>query len=456
MFNRNPFHHRPGAFARLVAVCALSLIAASLMARNIRQATAATAFDSTAASIPEIAFNEKAQTTEVRVGSGVPAPGTVNVPIELVARGAENAIGFSLTFDQNILTNPQAALGADAAAAALNTNASQAAQGRLGILLALPAGQSFSAGTRQLLTVAFTLAPNTTAFSATIGFGDQPITREIADVNANIVTTTFTPATITIQGYEADVTPRPSGNNNGQVTVADWTQVGRFVAGLDAAALGSEYQRADCAPRSSLGDGRLTASDYTQAGRYAAGLDPAVPAGGPTGPPAVALAANFDAGWRPSPANDHGDEARWLRAIDEGWGSGTHFLPLAFDLEARGGENAISFSLSFDPRQWRFVSAAAGADAGEASIIINDDGAAAGRLGVVIALPAGQALMAGARRIAIINFDLLSDDRDNHHLRAGSIGFSDYPASREVADVEANPLPTIFAFDRQSLRGRRP
>jgi hypothetical protein len=430
MFNRNPFHHRPFTFARLVAVCALSLISLLTL----------------------LAFDRTTQTTEVRVGSGVPAPGTVSVPIELVARGTENAIGFSLTFDQNILTNPQATLGADATAASLNANPSQAAQGRLGILLALPAGQSFSAGTRHLLTVVFTLAPNTTAISGAIGFGDQPILREVADVNANIVTTTFTPATITIQLYEGDVAPRPSGN--GQVTVTDWTQVGRFVAGLDTAALGSEYQRADCAPRSSFGDGRLTASDYTQAGRYAASLDPLVPAGGPTGPPAAALAATFDAESRPAPANDRVEMIRWLRAIDEGSENGTHSL--AFDLDARGGENAISFSLSFDPRQWRFVSATAGADASEASIIINGEEAAAGRLGLVVALPAGHRLMAGARRIVTINFDLLFDDRDSHRLGAGSIEFSDYPAAREVADVEANPLPTIFAFGRQSLRGRRP
>ena len=394
------------------------------------------------------------QATVVRVGSGAPAPGTVSVPIELVAQGRENAIGFSLTFDQNILTNPQATLGADATAAAavLNTNVSQTAQGRLGILLALPANQSFSAGTRHILTVVFTLAPNTTAISATIGFGDQPIAQEVADVNANIVTTTFTPATITIQGYEADVAPRSSGN--GQVTVTDWTQVGRFVAGLDTATVGGEYQRADCAPRSSLGDGRLAASDYTQAGRYAASLDPPVPAGGPTGPPAAALAATFDAESLPAPANDQVEMIRWLRAIDAGSENGTHSL--AFDLDARGGENAISFSLSFDPRQWRFVSATTGADTGEASIIINGEETAAGRLGVVVALPAGHRLMAGARRIVIINFDLLFDQRDNHRLRAGSIEFSDYPAAREVADVEANALPAIFGFGRPSSQGRRP
>ncbi len=245
--------------------------------------------------------------------------------------------------------------------------------------------------------------------------------------------------------------PRPNGN--GQVTVTDWTQVGRFVAGLETVAAGSEYQRADCAPRDAKGDGRLTASDYTQAGRYAAGLDPAVAAGGPTGPPAAALAAAVGAELRQSPANDHGEEARWLRAIDEDSGGGTRSF--AFELEARGGENAVSFSLSFDPRQWRFISATRGADAGEASIIINDDEGAAGRLGVVVALPAGQALIAGARRIVTINFDLLFDHRDNRRLRAGSIGFSDYPTLREVADVEANALPAIFAIGRQSSNGRR-
>ncbi|MGH9854048.1 MAG: hypothetical protein ACREBD_29745, partial [Blastocatellia bacterium] len=334
--------------------------------------------------------------------------------------------------------------------ATLNANTSQVGAGRLGVEISMPSGQKISAGARQIAVVTFTIASGATASSTQVGFGDQPITREVADVNAIPVTTNFTAATITIRGYEADVAPRPLGDNNGVVTVTDWTQVGRFVAGLDTAAAGSEYQRADCAPRGTLGDGRLTAIDFTQAGRYAAGLDPAGPAGGATGPPAATLAAAFDAESRRSPANGHGEETRWLRAIDEGSGSGTHSLII--DLDARGGENAISFSLSFDPRLRRFVSATAGAGASEASIIINDDGAAVGRLGVVVALPAGQTLVAGARRIVIINFDAL----DNHRLRAGSLGFSDYPVMREVADVEANALPAIFAFGSQSSKGRRP
>jgi len=53
---------------------------------------------------------------------------------------------------------------------------------------------------------------------------------------------------------------------------------------LDTPANGGEFQRADCAPRATLGNGLITVSDYVQAGRYAAGLDDLVPAGGPTAP----------------------------------------------------------------------------------------------------------------------------------------------------------------------------
>ena len=45
--------------------------------------------------------------------------------------------------------------------------------------------------------------------------------------------------------------------------------VGRFVAGLESPDVGSEFQRADCAPRDTLGDGRMSIIDWAQAGRYA-------------------------------------------------------------------------------------------------------------------------------------------------------------------------------------------
>ena len=55
--------------------------------------------------------------------------------------------------------------------------------------------------------------------------------------------------------------------------VDDWVQCGRFIAGLDTVNLGSEFQRADCAPYATAGDGQMFVNDWVQSGRYVAGLD---------------------------------------------------------------------------------------------------------------------------------------------------------------------------------------
>ncbi|HNG34148.1 MAG TPA: IPT/TIG domain-containing protein, partial [Blastocatellia bacterium] len=141
-----------------------------------------------------------AQAREVRVVStSAPAGQTVNVAIELVSLGNENAIGFSLNFPAAALSNPTAALGSGAAGAMLNTNASQAANGRLGVALALSSGQTFAAGTRQIVVITFTVAANAAAGPAAITFGDQPIAREISDVTANTLTANFTAGSVTVQ-----------------------------------------------------------------------------------------------------------------------------------------------------------------------------------------------------------------------------------------------------------------
>ncbi|MGH9845801.1 MAG: BACON domain-containing protein, partial [Blastocatellia bacterium] len=186
----------------------------------------------------------------IRVVATNAAPGSsgLAVPIELVAQGDENALGFTLSFDPALLSNPQAALGADAAGAQLATVTTQTAQGRLGLGLALAAGQKFAAGTRQIAVVTFNLAATATAGMTTLDFGDQPLAREVSDASAGVIPASYTAGSLTVvPGYEADVSPRPNGNNNGTLTITDWVQVGRFVAGLDAAAAGAEFQRADCA-----------------------------------------------------------------------------------------------------------------------------------------------------------------------------------------------------------------
>ncbi|MFN0109340.1 MAG: IPT/TIG domain-containing protein [Blastocatellia bacterium] len=145
-------------------------------------------------------FTESAQSREVRVVNTTGVSGqNVVLSVEMVAQGNENALGFSLNFNPAVFSSPTVALGSGAAGATINPNAAQAASGRLGIALAMPTGQTFAAGTRQLATVTFVIAGNAATGAASITFGDQPIAREVSDANANVLTTTFTAGTITVQ-----------------------------------------------------------------------------------------------------------------------------------------------------------------------------------------------------------------------------------------------------------------
>jgi uncharacterized protein (TIGR03437 family) len=364
----------------------------------------------------------------------------VDVPITLDAQGNENAIGFSLSFNPAILSNPQVTLGSDAANALLTVNDAQVTQGRLGVLLALEAGRRFTAGVRQIAIVRFAVGA-TSATSTTINPTDQPIICQASDVNANSLPVSCVSGVVTIsQGLEADVAPRTGGN--GAVTIADCVQVGRFVAGLDTPSTGAggEFQRADNAPRDTRGDGHLAITDWVQSCRYAAALDPAQPAGGPivpvTSTSLAALTKNvFVSG-----------EASTLRAINAGIDrEGASWLNIALD--AQGNENAVGFSLIFDPTAWQFVSATAGGDAAEAMINVNADRSAHGRIGIALSLSAGQTLIVGARELVRLRFVPIS-----RGASAIAVAFDDHPVAREAADANANQLQLRYASGARELR----
>ncbi len=360
--------------------------------------------------------------------SGAPG-GTVAVPIELTSQGDENALGFSLTFDPSVLSNPQAALGADAAGSMLNTNLNQAAQGRAGIALARSSGQTFSAGARQIVVVTFSIAAGVTAPTTSIGFGDQPVPREVVNATANSLPATFTDGTIAIaQGFEADVAPRPNGN--GSVSIADWVQIGRFVAGLDGISPGSEYQRADCAPRDSKGNGNLTVADWVQAGRYAASLDPTVAAGGSTGPGSASLLTRVRLAGRFAAAD------RTVRLLNSSRRDGS----IAIELDTQGNENALGFSLQFDPSLAQFVSATLVNELSDATFQVNNLRVAEGFVGLALALPAGRTIPGGTQRLITLKFTSTA----TRNAGAAAIRFGDVPVAREVVDVNASPVTSAF------------
>ncbi|MGH9839209.1 MAG: cohesin domain-containing protein [Blastocatellia bacterium] len=107
-----------------------------------------------------------------------------SVTIRLDARGDENAFGFSLNYDPNRLRFVGAKLNRKLSRAAFLVNSKQAARGRIGILLALPAGERLAAGAQSLMTIHFSDVVDLSPNDAQVRFGDEPVTRGIADVNA--------------------------------------------------------------------------------------------------------------------------------------------------------------------------------------------------------------------------------------------------------------------------------
>ncbi len=361
-------------------------------------------------------------------GSGT-AGQLVTVPIVLVANGNENAVGFSLNFSPTQLTNVGVTLGTGATGGSLQFNSG--APGTVGIAVALPSGSTFAPGTQEVAEVSFISAVSATAYSSQLTFGDQPTKRQVSDAKANPLAVNFTGGQVTIARafFEGDLAPLPNGD--GAVTVTDWVQVGRYVAALDSPTNASEFQRADCAPRSSAGDGLLTVSDWVQTGRYAAGLDPLTVAGGPT---------------IPAGGNVVGPERK-----EGSTNSRTVVLvgPLMFrgqtasaliNLEAEGDENAVGLSLSFDPTIVSYSGALLGSDATSATMDVNANQVANGQLGIILALPTSSAFSSGTRQILKVSFQAVSSNSVN-----SAVMLTDLPVRREVADTNALPVGASYA-----------
>lgn len=224
------------------------------------------------------------------------------------------------------------------------------------------------------------------------------------------------------------------------MTISNWVQIGRFATGADTAANGGEYQRADCAPKEMRGNGVISISDWVQAGRYAAGLDEVVAAGGPTAPSSLLPEISGELAANGEQLANRVAQARSVRAAIVGGMSGT----ITLMLNAQGDENALGFSLLFNPSQWRFISAANGSDASDALLNTNTLQTSRGRLGVALALPANRVFTAGARQLVVLTFEPVAGGSAAPPL---ALSFGDAPVSREVVAVDARTLAASYAVE---------
>jgi hypothetical protein len=304
------------------------------------------------------------------------------------------------------------------------------AAGSLGIEITLPAEQRFPAGSHKLVNVEFKVSGELPAATLSLAFSDEPVARRVSDVHARTLAAKFVNGLVAIvPGLEADVAPRESDGNEA-LSVADWALTGRLVAGLETANPGAEFQRADSAPRISLGDGQLTLSDWVQAGRYAVGLDAPAAAGGPTVPSSAATSNSLAVAAQAEP-----EQNRTVRVVPATFQRGQNGTTNV-ELVALGTEFAVGFTLNFDATQLNFVSAVAGTDAQGATVVVNHNAAASGRVIINLSLPFGQRFAAGTRQLLVLTFNVPASST----LNATTLSFT----NGAVVDEQAATLPATF------------
>ncbi len=242
---------------------------------------------------------------------------------------------------------------------------------------------------------------------------------------------------ITVSTYEGDVAPRADGN--GAVSIADWTQVGRFVAGLDTVQA-SEFQRADCAPRNTQGEGQLTIADWVQAGRYAVGLDTKAYAAGPAGANLL-TALSRTAAFAPRLLAINGSSV--VRAV-----ASPESNTLLIQLDALGGENAFGFSLSFDPTALALADATPETGLVGGTLLLNDKSAAQGNIGFLTSLPSGQFASPGARTLLKLRFIPVGSQAST------TLRFIDGAVKLATVDVNSQALSTTYVNAELPLQTR--
>lgn len=358
--------------------------------------------------------------------------------VELVSGGDENALQFSLAFDPALLELAQVIRGSAVDAAAIFVvNDTQAAQGRIGVVLALEPGKTFTAGPQEVLKVTFKAVTNSATTNTNLSFADTPVQRLIASVNGTVLTADYLNGVVTLPPrLEGDVTPPPNGD--GQVNILDVQRVARLVAGLEQVVSPTDFQRADSAPIETSGDGILSLLDVLQAARYAAGLDPVMPAGGPSAPQSspsvITPIAEINA-------------ARRIR-ITAGTLLRGQTGTVRLLLDAEGNENGAGFSLTFDSTRLRFIGAQLEEGVRNALLVVNDVQASQGQLGFLLALPAGQAFTPGAHALLALQFVPIPGA--NAASPDTPIIFGDAPVVRQIGDLNARAL--AGGFEGATLR----
>ncbi|MGH9766924.1 MAG: choice-of-anchor V domain-containing protein, partial [Blastocatellia bacterium] len=137
----------------------------------------------------------EAAASRIRVVRATPAAvrsgRLISLIIQLEAPGDAHALGFSLNFNPDRLRFAGATSSREMSRAAFVVNTDQADRGRVGVLSMLPPGQRLPSGVRSLMAIHFIAVADGSLSDAQVSFGDDPVAREIADAEANLLPAAF-------------------------------------------------------------------------------------------------------------------------------------------------------------------------------------------------------------------------------------------------------------------------
>ncbi len=238
-----------------------------------------------------------------------------------------------------------------------------------------------------------------------------------------------------VPSYEADVQSRPDGD--GFIDDSDIQQVRRFSVGMDTPYQGSEFQRADCSPRSTSGDGDIDDGDVQQVRRYSVGLDAKQNAAGPTTPvsiaPPVSSKASIGAikGSASVRTKDGVLAAPAAFRVDNQNTSPGSTLVVPIRVDTVGNEAGYTFSIAFDSTILTNPQVAIGNGGGDVVFNTNNPG----QIGFSVTSFSGGTIAEG-NNIALVNVTFT--------VAAGAaagttpITFTDTPARRKASGVDPN------------------
>lgn len=356
----------------------------------------------------------------------------VEIPIELIA-ATDNVCGisFSLNFDKKNFSKPSVEVLHDAS---FVTNTTKVNFGQLGVTILAPV--AYPVGTTTIAIVSFQANPKMMPGPAAFGFGVLPTCQQLADTNASIMSGISWPNGMVFMtsGIEGNLYPRTT-NGPATISLADVSQIGRFSANLDLTTSPGEFQRADCAPRGIFGDGLITVADWVQAGLYYAAAKVDVLGSGP---------AFRYSGTIPT-VNMSRSEAM-LSAVDETAKSVTLLQAenivltrgsigsIKVLLNANGLENAVGFSLDFDPSALVYQDVVPDAAAG--MFLMNNAKVAQGKLGLAFIKSPGTQFSEGIHELAEVFFMTTAEGPS---LKT-AVKFADSPLRTECVNIKAKNI----------------